>query len=217
MSDHLPVVRALCTALAFAIPLFATGAQAAEPGSAPFQLALWSPIQIVDSERSIRGFRYSLLWGVNQDVTGVDFSTFASKANGSVRGFQWALGLNQVGGDVVGVQAALGVNEVDGDFRGFQDGILNITRGGFSGLQLGFGNDTRGHMRGVQLGFVLVSLAGKITGVQFSPLVNKTTQGKGLQVALINVAEDLKGLQLGLLNFNKNGILPFFPGVNFGL
>ena len=47
---------------------------------------------------------------------------------------------------------------------------------------------------------------------------NSTAHGQGVQVAgLLNVADDMKGLQLGLLNFNKNGFLPFFPLFNFGL
>ena len=237
MSQDLPVSRALrlSMALAFVVTLLATGAQATEPHPAPFQLGFWPPLQIVDSERSVRGFRYNVLFGVNQDVMGLDISTFASRADGSVQGCQWALIMNLVGGDFAGIQFTGGVNQGGGDFSGVQSGALGVVGGDFTGLQLGYaGSDTLGHVRGVQLGLALASFAGELTGLQFSTLANQTkTKGRGVQLAgilnsggsmkglqvagVVNVAKDLKGLQLGLLNFNKNGFLPFFPLFNFGL
>jgi hypothetical protein len=190
MCQDLPGSRTLTMTLAFVVTVLATGGQAAEPtrvtASTAVQLALFNPAQVFDSERSVRGFRYSLLWGVNQDVSGLDISTVGSGTNGTVRGVQWALLLNLVEQDFRGYQGTLLVNRVGGDFSGFQSGFVNATMGDFGGLQLGwFGNESQGHMRGVQVG-------------------------------LCNVADDLKGLQLGLLNFNENGFLPFFPGFNFG-
>ena len=190
MCQDLPASRTLWMTLAFAVTLLATGGQAAEPtrvtASTPVQLALFDPAQVFDSERSVRGFRYSLFWGLNQDVSGLDISTLGNGANGTVRGVQWALLLNLVEQDFRGYQSALIVNRVGGDFSGYQGAMVNATMGDFRGLQLAcFGNDTRGHMRGVQLG-------------------------------LVNSAKDLKGLQLGLFNVNEDGFLPFFPVFNFG-
>ena len=54
--------------------------------------------------------------------------------------------------------------------------------------------------------------------VQISPFANVMTKGVGVQIGgLFNVAEDMTGLQLGLFNFNKNGLLPFFPFFNVGI
>ena len=54
--------------------------------------------------------------------------------------------------------------------------------------------------------------------VQISPFANVMTKGVGVQIGgLFNVAEDMTGLQIGLLNFNKNGLLPFFPFFNIGI
>jgi hypothetical protein len=195
---------AIETALVLIIAFLATGVEAAESAPTPGQLALWDPLQVFDSERSVRGFRYSLIWGVNQDVSGLDISTVASRANGNVRGFQWALFLNHVRGDFIGVQTS----------------ALNIANGGLTGLQLGiFGADTRGgRMRGIQLGLIQGSFADEVAGFQLGLIATSMTSGWGLQVGgLVNVAEDMKGLQLGLININENGFLPAFPLFNFGL
>jgi hypothetical protein len=220
MENSLPenLSRAISMTLAFVLTLIASTAQAAEPKAAPFQLALWNPLQIIQSERSIHGFRYSLFWGVNQDLSGLDISTIASQANGSVRGCQLGVMLNTVGGD----------------FTGFQTSLLNTVGGNFSGFQFGlFSDSTGGHVRGMQWSLTGGSSAGEITGVQSSGFINSMKRGRGVQAAglvnladkvtglqaagLLNIAEDLKGLQLGLLNFNKNGFLPFFPIFNVGL
>jgi hypothetical protein len=202
MSDHPRRPSMLGLSLALLLVLLAHGAYAEEPAPTGFQLALWNPIQLRDSERSVRGFRYSLFWGVNRDISGLDISTFANKSTGNVRGYQTALVRNAVEGDVVG----------------WQDSMINQVGGDFSGVQLAyFCQSVDGHVKGVQWA-IACSTAGKATGLQFSGLANLATRGRGVQVAsFLNLAEDLKGLQLGLLNFNKNGFLPFFPFFNFGL
>jgi hypothetical protein len=63
----------------------------------------------------------------------------------------------------------------------------------------------------------IANVADDVYGAQISSIVNIAKDGEGVQIAaLVNVANDMKGLQLGLLNFNKNGFLPFFPLFNFG-
>jgi hypothetical protein len=204
--------------LALASTLLAAGAEANERPPAAFQLALWNPVQIVDAERSIRGFRCSLFAGVNHDLEGLDISVLAGEANGAVVGYQTALMLNLVGGD----------------FDGHQSALLNVVGGDFSGFQLGFsGSFTSGHVRGLQWSVAGGSSAGGLTGLQLSGFVNITARASGTQAAglinvatgmkglqasaLINIAEELRGVQLGLLNFNRNGFLPFFPIFNIGL
>jgi hypothetical protein len=281
--------------LALVTGVLAGGVQAAESSRTPIQLAVWNPMQISDSERSVGGFRYSLLWGVNRDVVGLDLSTFASKATGDVRGVQSALLANLVIGSLEGYQFSLLLNQVNGKFSGLQLGGLNFASGGISGVQLGIlGADTQGgHMRGIQVGMAgsfadevtgfqgsigmtrmtrgrglqiggfanaaesilgvqlaglmnvvdggdtsgpqfagianvaddvygaqissIVNIADDVHGAQITSIVNVARDGEGVQIAaLVNVANDMKGLQLGLLNFNKNGFLPFFPLFNFG-
>ncbi|MBR1921896.1 MAG: hypothetical protein IJ829_07860 [Kiritimatiellae bacterium] len=51
------------------------------------------------------------------------------------------------------------------------------------------------------------------SGAQVSLAYNDATSVKWVQAALVNRASSAK-VQLGLLNFNKNGFLPFFPLFN---
>jgi hypothetical protein len=56
-----------------------------------------------------------------------------------------------------------------------------------------------------------------LVGGQVSGIHNRSSRVRGFQIsALVNEADDLRGLQIGALNFNRNGILPFFPVFNFG-
>lgn len=50
-------------------------------------------------------------------------------------------------------------------------------------------------------------------GAQVSLAYNDATDVKWVQVAFVNYAKSAK-VQVGLLNFNSNGFLPFFPIVN---
>ena len=58
-----------------------------------------------------------------------------------------------------------------------------------------------------------INVANDVDGLQVA-LGNKARSVYfGSQVGLINIADS--GWQIGLLNFNKNGFLPFFPLINF--
>ena len=54
----------------------------AESSAKPIQISLWPTIQMHDSETSIKGFRLNLLYGVNQDVSGLDIGS-ANKVKGN--------------------------------------------------------------------------------------------------------------------------------------
>lgn len=68
----------------------------------------------------------------------------------------------------------------------------------------------------------------EVRGLQTAPLFCVSTRIKGIQASPVNVADDVDGMQfglvnisrnatfqLGLVNYMKNGFLPFFPIVNF--
>ncbi len=65
-------------------------------------------------------------------------------------------------------------------------------------------------MGGFQM--ALVNVAGTRSFAFQLGLVNTT--GSGSQIGLVNVS-DRAGFQFGLLNFNSDGFLPFFPIINF--
>ena len=77
-------------------------------------------------------------------------------------------------------------------------GFLNIAED-MSGVQLGFGNKA-GVLRGLQCG-----LLNKI---------NDNSSTWNVQIGLLNKSNG-RNIQIGLLNFCKDGFLPFFPFLNF--
>lgn len=83
-----------------------------------------------------------------------------------------------------------------------------------SGCALGIASETAS-ITGAQVS-LLFNVTGKVrSGAQVSIGYNKATTVKnGPQVAFVNVA-DAAALQFGLLCFNKQGFLPFFPFFNF--
>ena len=54
----------------------------------PFQFAIWDPVQLFDSEKSIHGVRLNLIYGVNQDMFGFDLG-FVNRVKGEAQGLQY--------------------------------------------------------------------------------------------------------------------------------
>jgi hypothetical protein len=143
--------------------LCAPGGATAEEGK-PFNLALVNPIQIVPETQGVSGFRFSLLYGKNAFLTGLDIS-LVGQVTGNATGVQWGI-----------------VQLVGGDFTGWQGGwAANITTGKFTGLQAGVFNSAE-RMEGLQLGFV--NRAGSIHGIQIG-LVNIIEKGGMLPVMVL--------------------------------
>ena len=161
------------------------------------QVALWNPIQTSNQDYYVGGLRLDFIYGVNDDVRGLDLGI-----------------INKTTGEEDGVQFGT-LNLVDGHFYGWQEGAVNIVGGDFVGLQEGYVNSVNGNFCGVQDGLVNMT-KGNFKGVQLGVLWNSADEGmQGLQVGLINTASTLDGVQIGLLNFNKSKIpLGFFPIVN---
>jgi len=92
-------------------------------------LSLFDPVQIFDSDTSIKGFRLNLVYDVNQNMTGLDIG----------------LG-NHAKGNMSGVQIGL-ANIVCNDFKGWQTSLANLVYGSGVGLQVGvynYGESFRG-------------------------------------------------------------------------
>jgi hypothetical protein len=155
----------------FAATLTVGVARAEPPATARVPLALADPVQWVDSERSINGLRFSVLRGVNPDVTGVDLSCVVTHTLRSVRRLQIAAA-NEVDGGGTGVQIALFANCVEGQFGGLQR----------SGL-----TSRAGHGSGAQISAVL-SDAKVWKGFQIA-LINRASELQGVQIGLLNFNE----------------------------
>jgi hypothetical protein len=55
--------------------------------------------------------------------------------------------------------------------------------------------------------------AQKMNGLQFS-IVNFAKELEGVQLGILNMTEK-KGFQIGFVNYIKDGMIPFFPVINF--
>ena len=91
------------------------------------------------------------------------------------------------------------------------------------------GEDANKEIGGCQIG--IASEAKQVTGAQVSLLWGRVEKAigcqfafgysncnklfNGPQLAVVNIAREGAALQFGLLNFNKQGFLPFFPFFNF--
>ena len=141
----------------------------------PVNLSLFNPIQIVKEDQAVTAFRFSLIYGVNTDLTGLDLSL---------------VGINK--GDVMGVQWA-GVGITEGTFTGWQSGWLaSITRGEFTGLQTGLYTNAGGGS-GVQLGWI--NTAEEFSGLQFGFVNITNTMTSGLQIGLVNIIKNKEKLK----------------------
>ena len=136
----------------------------------PVNLALFSPLQITREEDAVSAFRFSLIYGVNTGVTGLDLSL---------------VGVNH--GDGLGVSWH-GLGLVDGDFTGWQHGLGSITTGTFLGLQSGLVNQVGQGSSGVQLG--IVNTAGEFSGFQMGFVNITEVMNSGLQIGLINIIKN---------------------------
>lgn len=142
----------------------------------PINLALFNPVQIVKEDQKVTAFQFSLIYGVNSGMSGVDLS-LVSLNKGEGLGIQWA-----------------GVGIVEGGFTGWQGGgLASITRGEFTGLQTGVYTNVGGGS-GVQLGWI--NTAEEFSGLQFGFVNITNTMTSGLQIGLINIIKNKEKLKL---------------------
>ena len=171
----MPASRILIILLAIGIAL---PAMALADG--PVSLALFPPVQVLDEDQSVTAFRFSILYGRNVDLTGLDLS-LVGRNTGSVTGV---------------ALAAIGM--VDGDFTGWQGGYLaSLTDGNMQGLQTGLYTRNGVGSSGVQLGFINTSE--DFSGLQIGALNVTNVMRSGLQIGLVNIIRSKESL----------GILPF--------
>ena len=172
----------------------------------PVQAGVFAPVQVYGEKTVVRGWRLSTVYCDNEKVYGLDTGIFtgATKAGG----VQIAAA-NFCSEQADGVQIAL-ANADYLHMNGVQIAAFNLV-----------GRENRlktGMARGAQFGWVNVSKA-DFTGAQ-TGMANFSENGMfGAQLGFINTCDaetpDVRCFQLGVLNFNKNGFLPFFPIFNF--
>jgi hypothetical protein len=167
-SERSTRMRLLAVVIVVVMVMVSLGALDAFAGQAakPFQLALFSPIQIREESASITALRLNIIYGKNVSVSGLDIGIANHCTGGMSLGLQYGL-----------------VGLIEGDFMGWQDNAISITEGSFTGFQSGLYNHC-GKGEGFQLGFV--NRATGMRGLQVG-LVNYTETMYGLQIGLVNI------------------------------
>jgi hypothetical protein len=167
VSTRFAIMAVMILSVAGAVPAMA------EPPRSAFQLSFVDPLQVIAQERSIAGFRFSLLRGANRDMIGVDLSGMATVTDGSLRGLQISVA-NKVDGAVTGLQIAAFMNAVQGELRGVQISAVTSEAGGGAGAQIAPIYAETGKMRGFQFG--IVTRAEELVGLQIG-LLNFNRKG----------------------------------------
>ena len=90
----------------------------AQSADEPFELAVFSPLQVRSEDSAIQILRLSLIYRENVSVKGLDVGLVARNTGGVSKGLQYAV-----------------VGFVEGDFVGWQNTAVNIVQGTFTGLQ----------------------------------------------------------------------------------
>lgn len=138
----------------------------AQAADKPFEFALFTPIQVRGEADAINVLRFSLIYGSNVSVKGLDVGLVARTTGGVSKGLQYAL---------------VGIN--DGDFVGWQNSGVSITRGTFTGLQTGAYTEV-GSGEALQAG--LFNRARRVSGLQLG-LINYADDLYGVQIGLVNI------------------------------
>jgi hypothetical protein len=203
----------------------------------PFQISLLAPAQLVAKEKAICGARFSLIYGDNASVSGLDVGLV--NVAGALQGIEiggvnwlsaderkksWGLqvgGINHAGNaDFTGCRISLlNTGSTKASIKGLQISAYNFYLGDIDGIQIAFGNIVK-DFNGVQIS--LLNDAESVNGLQIGGLFNEVNGDvNGVQISLLmNWCRHLKGVQIGILNvvagrFPTGGVF-VLPVINAG-
>lgn len=165
----------------------------------------------------------NIIGGYAAGTSGVELGGIFNIDKRNANHVQVAGAFNVVGGTFKGVQLAGIHNNVFDSLKGVQaSGFSNLVKGDLGGVQLtGNYNVIWGNLKGVQAAGTVnlvkdkshgVQLAGlgnisrkEMKGVQLAGLFNYTHYSRGVQIALVNIADSSSGYSIGLINIVKKG------------
>lgn len=196
-------------------------------------LSVFTPVSLAKAEDAVTAFRLNLIYGRNTSVKFVDLGLFNHTTAGASLPTQSGTdsvtkggmsGLLQLGAMNVNQRANCGIqagafNLTQSEIQAFLEvGAANISkRNALCIVQAGAVNGTSGEMETVlQLG--AINIDGRLEGIQLGAInvIGQTGNGNGLQIALINYADNTKVgsyqpgvFQLGAINIIRHrGFLP---------
>lgn len=141
-------------------------------------------------------------WG---DISGLQAAGVANIAKNNVEGLQAAGAFNFAGADISGLQAASGANIAFGNIEGLMaSGGVNIAKGTASGLLVSGILNYASELEGASISGG-ANIADELNGLQFAGLLNASRKARGLQIGLINYAQDFEGVPIGLISYYGNG------------
>ena len=125
----------------------------------------------------------------DKNIRTMQVSSIMNFSSGSVFGLQGA-GLFNTAKNINGLQGA-GLFNISGNVNGMQSaGLFNIASKKVNGMQAAG----------------LFNVAQEIDGVQAAGLLNSAKKVRGLQVGVINIADENDGIAIGVFNFIKDGM-----------
>ena len=164
----------------------------------PLQIGLGSPNwQLVSEDTPVIGLRLNLPRSFNDSVAGLDLGILSDDTT-TFSGLR----LNALAYSHACNGIAIALFDMAVFLNGIQIAPIAVA-GNACGLQIGLGTDAK-DLRGVQIG-----LFNGTRTFSSSPTVH------GLQLGLVNYANELHGLQFGLLNFVSGSSIPCLPFLRF--
>jgi len=181
----------------------------------PVQISLFPPFQVFSSEEAVIGVRVNLLTGYNAHMTGLDVGIVANQVD-DMRGLQVAIGNQAL--SCAGIQVGL-ANQIGylgpPQPEAHVQTVQPAKQGANRGLQIGLMNSVGATSplspaetpRSSFSGMQIgvMNFADDVDGVQVGILANKAGVISGLQLSLLwNQARVLHGVQIGLINSADN-------------
>ncbi len=165
-------------------------------------------------EKGFRGFQVAGIANRTQVFEGMQVAGIYNELKDSIVGMQMSGGVNIVP-KLTGAQVSGVLNKAEKGEKIMQvSGVVNMINSEFYGIQVaGVSNHSIG-VEGIQVAGIANMNRDTIDGIQISGILNKTKVNKGVQVGLINVAEESNGISIGLVNWIGNGMKAIEVGAN---
>lgn len=209
---------ALLSLLALGLAASPAEAKVMKPERIWLNLSIFPPLDLASryDVPVIPRLSLNLLGGYVYALEGLELGGIMNAEAHHVIGAQLATGGNFVDGTVLGFQGTLGLNAVEGAVGGMQLAfILNRASRGVVGAQLGGClNMANRSMYGLQGTSMLNLVQGETVGVQMGAVNVTTGKVKGLQIGLLNYADELEGVPIGLFSYVRQGRLAGSLGID---
>ena len=181
----------------------------AEDTANAVQFGFWFDVPRYTKRNDVHGFRWGLPFSGTSSVKGFDWSLFGSHIK-SLAGLQIGTGYCGASEKSIGAQLSLGACISGERFDGIQISLFNkdVEHRGWQCGVVNLGDQVDGAQHGV------VNIANILKGFNVGIVNIVTERCMGPQIGLVNYS-NRSNFQLGLININKNSVMPFMILFNF--